>query len=433
VSATLPRSPAPGAMTARTPTVPSAVSRPGEPAHLRLRAPDGAPAAPGARLRVALVVPPWFDVPPAGYGGIEWMCHWLAEGLAARGHEVFVIGTGVGNRPGFLSTGDRPAPCRLGEPLPEVLHAAGAAEILADLEPDVVHDHTLAGPLLALGRATPTVVTAHGPVEGEIGRYYQRLGNAVCLVAISAAQRRSGPDLPWAATVPNGIPVEDYPFCRTKEDYVAFLGRMSPDKGAHLAIDAARAAGIDIVVAAKCNEAAEHAYFEAEIRPRLGAGVTWVGEADADAKRALLARARALVLPLCWEEPFGIVMVEALACGTPVIALARGAASEIVAPGAGYLCSGVGELPGAIEAAASLDPATCRAAAWRFDAARMVEAYESLYMDLAGRPPVVAACSMETPPMASLAPATAREARPELRMVGGGRDPGEQDGLPDEC
>jgi glycosyltransferase involved in cell wall biosynthesis len=276
-------------------------------------------------LRIAMVAPPWFEVPPQGYGGIEAVCAGLVDRLVARGHRVTLIGAGRDRTAAdFVATFSEPPSVRLGEPVPEVLHSAAVARVLAEVEVDLVHDHTLAGPLLAAGRPVPTVVTAHGPVEGEFGDYYRHLGDWVGLVAISDAQRRSAPDLPWLATVYNGIDVDAYPFREAKDEYVLFLGRFSADKGAHLAIDAARASGRPIVLAGKCSEPAERAYFLREISPRLGPDVWLFGEAGAADKRELLARACCLVFPVCWKEPFGMVLIEALACGTPVVALNRG-------------------------------------------------------------------------------------------------------------
>jgi glycosyltransferase involved in cell wall biosynthesis len=334
-------------------------------------------------LRIAMIAPPWFTVPPQGYGGVENMCADLVDGLVARGHEVTLIGAGEpGTRASrFLPTYADPPSGRLGEPLPEVLHTAAVARILDSLDVDLVHDHTLAGPLLARGRGAPTVVTMHGPVAGEPGEYYRQLGDTVSLVAISAAQRRAAPDLPWRGTVHNAVDVTSFPFRTAKDEMALFLGRLHPDKGVHLAIDAARAAGLPIVVAGKCTEPRELEYFRTCIEPRLGPDVTIFGTADAAAKRDLLARAAVLVFPILWDEPFGMVMIEAMACGTPVVALRRGAVPEVVVDGVtGVLCDDPADLPAAITAARRLSPADCRAQVEScFAAATMVAGYEAVY------------------------------------------------------
>jgi glycosyltransferase involved in cell wall biosynthesis len=337
-------------------------------------------------LRIAMIAPPWFTVPPQGYGGVENMCADLVDGLVERGHEVTLIGAGnAGTKAGrFVSTYGDPPSGRLGEPLPEVLHTAAVARVLDSLDVDLVHDHTLAGPLLARGRRVPTVVTMHGPVAGEPGEYYRQLGDTVSLVAISAAQRRAAPDLAWRGTVHNAVDVMSFPYRADKEEMVLFLGRLHPDKGVHLAIDAARAAGLPIVVAGKCSEPVELEYFRTFIEPRLGPDVTIFGTADAAAKRDLLARAAALVFPILWDEPFGMVMIEAMACGTPVVALRRGAVPEVVVDGVtGILCDDPAELPAAVSAARKLSSATCRTHVEScFDAASMVDGYEAVYREV---------------------------------------------------
>ena len=343
-------------------------------------------------LRIAMIAPPWFTVPPRGYGGVENMCADLVDGLVDRGHEVTLIGAGrPGTRAGrFVATYADPPSARLGEPLPEVLHSASVARILDGLDVDLIHDHTLAGPLQARGRRVPTVVTTHGPVAGEPGEYYRQLGDTVDLVAISDAQRHAAPDLSWLGTVHNAVDVESFPFRQVKEEMLLFLGRLHPDKGVHLAIDAARSVGLPIVVAGKCSEPLEKEYYRTHIAPRLGSDVTIFGTADAVAKRDLLSRAAALVFPILWEEPFGMVMIEAMACGTPVVALRRGAVPEVVVDGVtGILCDDPAELPAAITAARSLSPADCREHVQsRFDAGSMVVGYEALYRRaLLGRTP----------------------------------------------
>ena len=336
-------------------------------------------------LHIAVVAPPWFEIPPRRYGGIEAMCHGLVEGLAARGHEVTLIAAGRANtRARFIRTLPEPPSERLGESLPEILHATVAGRALQELEVDVIHDNSFAGPLLAYGRGIPTVVTAHGPVEGELGEYYAALPSSIRLVAISEAQRRRAPHLGWCAIVHNGIPVHEYPFSAEKDDFALFLGRMSPEKAPHLAIDACRQAGVDLAVAAKCSEPAERHYFEAEVKPRLGPDVDYLGEVGGAAKKDLLARARCLVFPIQWEEPFGIVMVEAMACGTPVVALRGGSVPEVVADGiSGFVCASPEDLPEAIKRSDIIDPADCRSRALRFDVSRMVSGYEQLFMKMA--------------------------------------------------
>jgi glycosyltransferase involved in cell wall biosynthesis len=316
------------------------------------------------------------------------MCYWLVEGLRARGHRVVLVAAGPNHTSAeLISTFPEPPSDRLGELFPDLVHAARAAHALEQAGVDVVHDHSAAGPLLAFGRAVPTVVTAHGPVDGEIGDYYRSLGDAVGLVAISNAQRGLAPDLPWIGMVHNAIPVEQYPFREDKEDFVLFLGRMNPEKGVHLAVEAARAAGFKLVIAAKCTEPAERRYFESAIRPQLGPGVEFVGQASTERKKDLLSRARCLLMPVLWEEPFGIVMIEALACGTPVVALRRGSIPEIVVDSVtGYVRDDPAELPEAIRDAERLAPLASREdAELRFDVDTMVSGYESVYRALVGQ------------------------------------------------
>lgn len=335
------------------------------------------------RLRIAMIATPYFSVPPPAYGAVEAVVANLVDPLVDRGHHVTLIGTGRhGTRAQrFLASYEVSPEERLGEPLPEVMHAAYAARALEECDVDIVHDHTLASPLLARGRLTPTVATVHGPVNGELGDYYRTLGNTMRLVAVSDAQRAAAPDLPWVATVHNAVRTDTFPFQATKEDFVLFLGRFNPDKAPHLAIEAARAAGLPIVLAGKCSEPVERAYFAREVEPLLGPDTTLFGIVDATAKRDLFARAACLVFPICWDEPFGLVMLEAMACGTPVVALRRGAVSEIVVPGrTGIIVDHPGELPDAINAARALDPAACREhVETSFTIQAMAAGYEAAY------------------------------------------------------
>jgi glycosyltransferase involved in cell wall biosynthesis len=230
----------------------------------------------------------------------------------------------------------------------------------------------------------PVVVTLHGPWTEDARRMYGLLEDRLHLVAISGAQRRANPDLNWVGTVHNAIDVASFPFRDRKDDYILWLGRFCDEKGAHLAVDLAQSCGRRIVLAGKLNEPQEKEYFAREIAPRLGPGVDYVGEADAAGKRQLLAGARALAFPIQWDEPFGMVMIEAMACGTPVVALRRGSVPEVVAHGvSGIIADRVGELPAALAAAEALDPAACRRHVQdNFDLPVMAAGYEQIYRDL---------------------------------------------------
>jgi glycosyltransferase involved in cell wall biosynthesis len=361
------------------------------------------------RLRIAMALPPWFDVPPRAYGGIEALVADLVDALAARGHDVVLVAAGTnGTRGRFLRTFEEPPPPRrLGEAMPEILQAAWVDRYLDDLDVDLVHDHSLAGPLTARGRQTPTVLTAHGPCTGEMGDYYRLLGSGVHLVAISDAQRRIAPDLCWTGMVHNAIRVRDFRFRADKEDHVLFVGRFNPDKAPHLAIDAARRAGRSIVLAGKVQEEVERAYFDAEIRPRLGADAEFVGEADKEGKQRLYGAAHCLMFPIQWEEPFGMVMIEAMACGTPVVALGRGSVPEVVADGVtGIVKDDPADLPAAIDEAGRLDPRACREHVLRhFDVSTMAGAYELLYRRLIQCPTGTAALTRADVPSVAAPPA----------------------------
>jgi glycosyltransferase involved in cell wall biosynthesis len=343
---------------------------------------------PMERLHVAVVAPPFYEVPPRDYGGVELVCALLAGGLAAVGHDVTLVAAGPARLPvRFVATFPDPQPEGSSDDTRiELVHAARAGAALAELRPDVVHDHSRAGPLMALGRNwAPTVVTHHAPLRGpEADADLLRIAQGwVAPVAISDAQRRDGPDIRWAATVHNGIPIDDHPYSSVKDDFVLYLGRFSAQKGVHVAIDAARAASRPIVLAGSWTIPSERAYYESEIRPRLGSEVTDVGPVRGAEKARLLSRAACLVLPVRWQEPFGLVVIEAMASGTPVVAFRAGALPELVTDGfSGVLCSDAAELPAALTRATTLRPADCRSAARRFDVSAMVAGYEQLYRRL---------------------------------------------------
>jgi glycosyltransferase involved in cell wall biosynthesis len=226
------------------------------------------------------------------------------------------------------------------------------------------------------------VVTAHGPAIGDLARYLRAVGRHCAPIAISDSQRRQAPAVPWFATVHNGLHVDPIPFQeRATGDHVAFIGRMSPDKGVHLAIDLARRAGRRILIAGKCNEPAEIAYFEGLVQPRLGRDVEWLGELGGQEKYDLLGGAACLLFPLQWEEPFGLVMIEAMACGTPVLSLARGAVPEVVVDGVtGFVRAQPDELLPCFDKVHEISRRACREhVATTYSIDRTISGYEQAF------------------------------------------------------
>jgi glycosyltransferase involved in cell wall biosynthesis len=314
----------------------------------------------------------------------------LVDGLVDRGHEVTLIGAGEQRTQGeFRATYDAPQSERVGENMAELTHAARVDAMLQDMDLDIIHDHSAAGGAVARGRAAPVVITSHGPATGDWAQYLESVDATVELVAISESQKRLRPELGWRAVIHNALDTSGIPLVEKKADHLVWLGRMSPDKGAHLAIEVSRKAGRPIVLAAKCTEAEEQAYFQEFVEPRLGPDVEWLGEVGPQRKYELLGEAAGFLFPLQWEEPFGMVMIEAMACGTPVLALDRGAVPEIVVDGVtGYICSRPEELVAAIAQLDRIDPAACRSRVEdRFSPTRMVEGYERLFTELAASPP----------------------------------------------
>lgn len=341
-------------------------------------------------MKIAQVAPPWLAVPPPGYGGTERVVAQLADGLTERGHDVTLFASGGSVTKAKLAS-------YYGEPLgtthlvtepflelPHVLNAYARAE-----EFDVVHDHTFPfGPSIGAHMAAPPVVhTLHGPPwYPNVLPIYEFLAQRLHFVSISTSQQAGLPHLNYAGTVYNGIPVEEYPFRAEKDDYLLFVGRMSAEKGPHLAIETARRVGRRLVMAVKMMEAPEFEFFEKEVAPLLGDDVEMLGEVTNEQKVELYAGARCTLMPIQWPEPFGLVMTESMACGTPVVALRNGAAPEIIDHGVtGFVVDGLDEFAAAVEQADGLDPAACRARVEdKFSTRAMLDGYEEVFERVAG-------------------------------------------------
>jgi glycosyltransferase involved in cell wall biosynthesis len=338
------------------------------------------------RLRIAVLAPVWFAVPPVGYGGIEWIVSLLADGLVDAGHDVTLFASGDSKTKATLSSVFDVAPSLLiGQAETELRHAL-ACFARAD-EFDVVHDHS-GPPAAAVGGAvaTPVVHTVHGPLDGVAGEIYERIARVapdVGLISISLNQRKPKPNLPWVANVPNALDFSLYPCKPHRGEYLLFLGRMSADKGAHRAVAVAIETGLPLKLAGKRSEPSEHDYFAEYVEPHLVDGIEYLGEVTHGQKVELLQNARATLFPIEWEEPFGLVMIEAMACGTPVIATRRGAVPEVIEDGrSGIIVDDYREMPAALEAADAIDPWECRRyVEERFAPERMVGEYVDVYRE----------------------------------------------------
>jgi glycosyltransferase involved in cell wall biosynthesis len=339
-------------------------------------------------VRIAFIAPPWVPVPPPAYGGTELVVDTLARELQKSGSDVLMFATGD-------STCSVPTKWQLPEAagtdaigtVTELRHVIAAYEAIQEWGADIVHDHTLFGPFYAARFPTPVVTTNHGPFASDLGETYAELGETVPIIAISHHQASTAQDTRLAAVIHHGIDLDGFPLGEGDGGYALFLGRMSPEKGAHRAARIARAAGVPLKIAAKLCEPPEHAYFESEVRPLLGNGIEYVGEVGRDDKAELLAGASCLLNPVDWPEPFGLVMIEALACGTPLVATPCGSVPEIVNDGVtGFVRSSDAGLAEAMRQVEGLDRTRCRKdAVTRFSSERMAGEHLALYREVASR------------------------------------------------
>ncbi len=355
----------------------------------RLRPPLGRGYTGGARgdrsgVRVAIVSPVWFPVPPTGYGGIEWVVSLLADGLVDAGHDVALFASGDSRTKAELRAVYERAPSEwIGNTFWELRHFMYALDSADEF--DILHDHTgLLGLTLTGLSRTPAVHTVHGPMNGEPGELYAtvcRLNPAAKLISLSLNQRKPRPDLPWLANCPNALDFSLYPGTAHRGDYLCFLGRMSVEKGCHRAIAVARAAGLPLKIAGKNREPLERQYFDEFVAPHLDDQIEYLGEVNHGEKVELLGNARATLFPIQWEEPFGLVMIESMACGTPVIATRWGAVEEVIEDGVnGAIVDHYRDMPAALERTDALDPAAIRSSVEeRFAPERMVRDYLAAY------------------------------------------------------
>ncbi len=336
-------------------------------------------------MRIAQVAPLGERVPPPAYGGIELVVGLLTDELVRRGHDVTLFASGDSLTLAQLES-VHPRALRLDPEVREyaiyeMLQLSHVYEQAQNF--DIIHSHMgcAALPYAKLVK-TPTVHTLHGvftPDNEKLLTYAKEQP----YVSISQSQQEARLGLNCVATVYNGIEVENHRFHPQPDEppYLAFLGRMSPEKGPHHAIAIAKASGWRLKMAGKVD-VVDAAYFESEIKPLIdGKQIEYLGEADHEMKNALMGGAVATLFPITWREPFGLVMVESMAAGTPVIAMRLGSTPEIIAPGiSGFLCDTIEECVAAIPQAAELDRETCRRyVSDRFSVQRMTDGYEAVY------------------------------------------------------
>jgi len=349
-------------------------------------------------MKIAMVMPPWFKIPPESYGGIEIIVSLLTDGLVEKDHEVtlFTISESQSKARIFTvfneemkSYLDRPPSSFLNIAL---THTLASYFEIAKGNYDIIHDHTWKeGLACASFMNIPIVHTLHSPIDEENRRFYSLFRDhpGIYFITISNFQQSCLPGLNYAATVYNSIEFSKYPFSEEKEDFFFYMGRFNAEKAPHLACEVASKLGKKLILAGKVHEEAERTYFDQYIKPYLNDNISYIGPLGhwSEEKMRLFSRAKAYLYPIQWDEPFGITMAEAIACGTPVVTFKKGAAPEVIAHGVtGFVVETMEEFIEALEHIDEISPQACRnRAESMFTSRAMVDNYERAYLKILGR------------------------------------------------
>ena len=338
-------------------------------------------------LRIAIVAPPWYPLPPSGYGGTELVVHLLHNELRRLGYQVTTFGA-AGSGPGVTPLADAAWSPDLGGPDERARQATYLARVYGALKGerfDVVHDHSgYEGVVVALhsGVAPVVVHTIHGELLEPMCSFYKEVMDDARLCAISLSQAASAPSLKLAGIVHNAVELPAAPPSQTHERYLIEVARITPDKGQHLAIQVARRTGRKLILAGKVERTgAGQRYFEEKIESYLGPSVEYYPNVAGQQKARLISRAAAGIFPLQWAEPFGLAMVECMVAGAPVVALRFGSTTELIEHGVtGFLAEDVDGLVAAVGRIDEIDRIRCaEVARERFGPYHMAERYLSVY------------------------------------------------------
>ena len=337
-------------------------------------------------MHIAQLAPPWITVPPEGYGGTEWVVQQLCDGLTARGHDVRLYATGDSHTAAELcALFPEQMPDRIGVTPYDARQVSFAFADIEQGEFDLVHDHSgFLGVAFSRYLATPMVHTVHCAFDEYAYGFYEQFAREVGYICISEYQRSMAPPgMDWAGLAYNAIAVEQWPCTPEKDDYLLAFGRVCEAKGFHHSIETAKRLGRKLIMAGVLQEPYRE-YFEEKIAPHIdGEQIVYEGEVSDARKRELFAHAHAFLFPITWPEPFGLVMIEAMACGTPVVAMRQGSVPEVVDEGVTGFVVDADDLDAFVAAVGrvgEIDPAVSRRTVEeRFTVERMVAEYEAIY------------------------------------------------------
>ncbi|MCL4416149.1 MAG: glycosyltransferase family 4 protein [Actinobacteria bacterium] len=338
-------------------------------------------------MKIAQIAPMGERIPPKKYGGTERIIYTLTEELVKKGHDVTLFATGDSLTSAKLISvypiGLREA--RMGDPYGPsaiVLLNIGTAYNMQE-EFDIIHDHCgyISLPTASHSK-TPVVMTLHASFNLNNRRIYEKINN-LNLISVSMAQRAPMPNLKYAANIYHGLSMETFPFSKENDNYLLYVGRITPEKGAVHAIEVANYLNLPLIMAAKLDNIHEN-YFKNEIEPKLTRQVRWIGEVDEEERNKLMSKALCLLHPVTWREPFGLTMIEAMACGCPVVAFRRGSIPEVIIHGkTGFVVEDVEEMIVAVNNVSKINKEECRKHALEnFNAKRMADEYENVYRQI---------------------------------------------------